>query len=326
MRVLLTGASSFTGAWIAKALAAAGAEVTAICRGRPEQYEPARLARIEAVAEVAAVVFDRPFGSPGFLQLLRHALPFDVLCLHHAEVGDFRRPDYNPIEAVRADTVGLDPVLGALARRGLQRLVHTGTVFEAGEGDGDQPLAAIGRYGLAKTLTSTVVRHAAAEHGVPALKVTIPSPFGAGQGGGFVDYLLRSWCTGATPVLDHPDRVRDFVPVELLAEHYARLVMGVAAMPASGRSNPSGHVETVAAFAERLARAMRPRLGLPCRIEESRPAKSSPAGSTSEPERRFNTEKLPGLDDRRLEDDRFDRLADAARGRFDPSIAQTIAA
>jgi UDP-glucose 4-epimerase len=308
MRVLLTGASSFTGLWIAKALAAAGAEVTAVCRGRPERYDAARRARIEAVAEVAAVVFDRPFGGPGFLQLAKGALPFDVLCLHHAEVGDFRRPDFDPIDAARADTNGLEAVLSCLARRGLARVLHTGTVFEAGEGDGDRPLAAIGRYGLAKTLTSTLIRHAAAELGVPAIKVTIPSPFGAGQGGGFVDYLLRSWCTGATPVLDHPDRLRDFVPVDLLAEHYARLAMGLGDPP-SGRSNPSGHVETVAQFAERLARAMRPRLRLPCPIEASQPPKPS-----AEPRRRFNTEPLPGLFDRRLDEARFDRLAHTARG------------
>ncbi len=321
MRVLLTGASSFTGAAIARALATAGAEVTAVCRGRPELYEPARRARIEAVAEVAAVVFDRPFGSSGFLQLVRGALPFDVLCLHHAEVGDFRRADFDPIDAARADTMALDAVLGALARRGLRRLVHTGTVFEAGEGDGDRPLAAIGRYGLAKTLTSTIVRHTAAEIGVSAIKVTIPSPFGAGQGGGFVDYLVRSWCTGVTPVLDHPDRMRDFVPVELLAEHYAGLAMGRGVAPASGRSNPSGHVETVAAFAERLARGMRPRLGLPCSIEASSPPKRS-----VEPQRRFNTEPLAGLFDRGLEEARFDRLAHAARSLVADAVAQTKAA
>ena len=321
MRVLLTGASSFTGTWIAKALAAAGAEVTAVCRGRREHYEPARRARIEAVSEVAAVVFERPFGSPGFLQLVQSALPFDVLCLHHAEVGDFRRPDFDLIEAVRNDTQGLDTVLDGLARRGLQRLVHTGTVFEAGEGDGDRPLAAIGRYGLAKTLTSTIVRHAAAEQGVGAIKVTIPSPFGPGQGGGFVDYLLGAWCAGAAPVLRHPDRVRDFVPVELLAEHYAGLAMGTAGAPASGRSNPSGHVESVADFAERLARAMRPRLGLPCAIE-----KHPSPGPDSEPQRRFNTEPLRGLADRGRADARFDRLAHAACRQFASTIAETRAA
>jgi nucleoside-diphosphate-sugar epimerase len=304
MRVLLTGASSFTGLWIAKALAAQGAEVTAVCRGRPERYDGARRTRIEAVGRRAAVVFDRPFGSPGFLQLLEGALPFDVLCLHHAEVGDFRRPDFQALDAARANTLGLAEVLDRMGRRGLVRVVHTGTVFEAGEGDGDRPLAAIGAYGLAKTLTAAVIRHAAAEAGIEALKVTIPSPFGPDQRDGFIGQLIDAWCQGRPIVLDHPDRVRDFVPVDLLAEHYAGLALGRQAAPTNGTSNPSGHVETVRAFTERLAGELRPRLGLACLVQASDPPKPS-----REPWRRFNTEPLPGLFDVERRDWRFDQLA-----------------
>lgn len=304
MRVLLTGASSFTGCWIAKALAAQGAEVTTVCRGRPELYGPARRARIEAVARSAAVVFDRPFGSAGFLQLIDEAVPFEVICLHHAEVGDFRRPDFHALDAARSDTSGLELVLERMVRRGLRRLVHTGTVFEAGEGEGDRPLRAIGAYGLAKTLSSLIIGHAASAAGIDCRKVTIPSPFGPGQSGGFVGYLVREWQAGRAPLLDHPDRLRDFVPVELIADHYAAVAMGTGAAPADGRSSPSGYVETVAAFADRLARELGPRLGLTCTIRTSDPPKPSP-----EPRRRFNTEPLAGLCDAAAQRARFDQLA-----------------
>jgi nucleoside-diphosphate-sugar epimerase len=319
MRVLLTGASSFTGHWIARALAAQGAEVTAVCRGRPETYDAPRRARIEAVARSAAVVFDRPFGAPAFLQLLDEALPFDVLCLHHAEVGDFRRPGFNALDAARSDTLGLALVLERMSRRGLARLVHTGTVFEAGEGDGDRPLRAIGAYGLAKTLTAQIVGHLAAEAGVQTIKITIPSPFGAGQGGGFVAYLVCEWQRGRIPVLDHPDRLRDFVPADLLAEHYARLVMGASRPVVAGRSNPSGYVETVAGFARRLARELGPRLGIDCPIRASEPPKPS-----LEPQRRFNTEPLPGLCDPARQRACFDRLAACHAG--DTSLLESRAA
>jgi nucleoside-diphosphate-sugar epimerase len=304
MRVLLTGASSFTGCWIARALAAKGAEVTAVCRGRPELYDPARRARIDAVGRSAAVVVDRPFGSQSFLQLIDEALPFDVLCLHHAEVGDFRRPDFSAIDAARSDTQSVELVLQRMARRGLVRLVHTGTVFEAGEGEGERPLRAIGAYGLAKTLSSLIIGHAAIAAGIDCRKVTIPSPFGPGQSGGFVAYLVGEWQAGRTPVLDHPDRLRDFVPVELIADHYAALAMGIGAAPSDGRSNPSGYVETVAAFAERLARELGPRLGLACPLRASDPPKPS-----HEPRRRFNTEPLDGLCDPAAQRARFDQLA-----------------
>jgi UDP-glucose 4-epimerase len=313
MRVLLTGASSFTGLWIAKALAAAGAEVTAVCRGRPERYDAARRARIEAVGRRAAVVFDRPFGSDGFRQLVIGALPFDVLCLHHAEVGDFRHPDYQPLEAARSNTLNLAELLAGMRRRGLRRLVYTGTVFEAGEGDGDRPLRAIGAYGLAKTLTAAIVRHAAAEADLEALKVTIPSPFGPGQVSGVLGHLTRCWCAGQPAVLGQPDQVRDFVPVDLLAAHYAAVALGHGPAPGGGRSSPSGHVETVEAFAGRVARELRPRLGLACVIEACRPPQPS-----LEPRRRFNTEPLAGLFDPAARARLFDQLAQACAGDATP--------
>ena len=309
MRVLLTGASSFTGLWLAKALAAAGAEVTAVCRGRPELYDRERRARIEAVGRSAAVVFDRPFGSEGFLRLVEGALPFDVLCLHHAEAGDFRRSDFQPLEAARADTLDVVKVLAAMQPRGLRRIVHPGTVFEADEGDGDRPLQAIGAYGLAKTLTSAIIRHAAGEVGVEALKVTIPSPFGPGQTAGVLGYLTRCWCDGQPAIIDYPDRVRDFVPVDLLAAHHAAIALGHEPAPAGGRSSPSGHIETIMAFAERIARELRPRLGIACKVEMSGEQKAS-----QEPRRRFNTEPLPGLFDTGNRARLFDQLAHGCAG------------
>ncbi|MEZ5862692.1 MAG: NAD-dependent epimerase/dehydratase family protein [Geminicoccaceae bacterium] len=310
MRVLLTGASSFSGLWLARALVAAGGAVTAVARGHPGGYEPLRRLRIEQVARLATTRFDAPFGSPAFLELIDSAEPFDVLCLHHAEVGDFRRPDYDALAVARANTAGIEPVLERLCRRGLRRVVLTGSVFEADEGDGDRPLEAIGAYGLAKTLTANVVRHAAAAAGVELLKVTLPSPFGAFQAGGLADQLLRAWQAGEVPGLRHPERVRDFVPIDLLATHHAALALGQIPPMAGGRANPSGHVLSCAAFAERLAREMRPRLGTACRF-----AMASQPVADGEPHSRFNTEPLPALFDRAAQARSWDRLALHYRAR-----------
>lgn len=313
MRVLLTGGSSFTGSWIARALARAGAEVVAPLRnsatdGGPGYLVPARRTRVADLATIAEVVESCPFGGPAFLELIDERGPFDVLCLHHAEVGDFRRSDYAPLAAAQSTTAGLDQVLTCMAERGLRRIVHTGTVFEADEGDGDRPLVAIGAYGLAKTLTSQIIRHAAADAGVSALKITLASPYGPGQGGGFVPGLLEAWCRDEAAFLEQPDWVRDFQPVELLADHYAALALDHASAPRGDRANPSGHVRSVEAFAEMLAQGLRQRLGLACRL--TRNPKPLPK---REPQRRFNTEPMPGLGEESLGEASLDRLAEWAR-------------
>lgn len=316
MRVLLTGGSSFTGLWIARALVAAGAEVTAPLRAETAGPQPVRRERVALLAAVAEVEPACPFGGPAFLQLIERRGPFDVLCLHHAEVGDFRRADYDPLAAAQQTTLGLDRVLAVLADQGLRRLVHTGTVFEADEGDGDRPLLAIGAYGLAKTLISQIIRHAAFEKGIPAIKITLASPYGPGQTSGIVPALLQAWGRDEPAFLEQPDWLRDFQPVELLTRHYAALALGLVTAPRGDRANPSGHVMTVAAFAEFLAAAMRQRLGNPCQVVRNpRPLPKR------EPRRRCNTEPLAGLADDAAWEASLDRLAEWARVTTDTRAA-----
>ncbi len=70
MRVLLTGASSFSGYWICVKLREAGFEVVAPLRSPPASYEGVRGERVKRLADVAEVVPDCPFGSPAFMSLI----------------------------------------------------------------------------------------------------------------------------------------------------------------------------------------------------------------------------------------------------------------
>ena len=61
MKVLFTGASSFTGYWFVKELASAGHEVVAIFRRGPDDYpDELRKRRIAAVADLCRPIFARP--------------------------------------------------------------------------------------------------------------------------------------------------------------------------------------------------------------------------------------------------------------------------
>ncbi|MDQ0512171.1 NAD-dependent epimerase/dehydratase family protein [Ancylobacter amanitiformis] len=268
MKVLLTGASSFTGYWFAEALAKAGAQVVApLTAGRADYAEGARAQRVARLGTVAEIVEHAPFGSERFLDLAGTG-GFDLLCHHAARVGDYRSPDFDVAGALAENTHNLRPVLGALARGGLKGVVLTGSVFEQDEGAGEEPRVAFSPYGLSKGLTATVVEHRCREIGLRYGKFVIPNPFGPLEEPRFCSYLIRTWREGKAARVNTPDYVRDNIHVSLLASAYARFASAVeGGGPAVRRLNPSGYVERQGAFAQRFAAAMRERLGWACGVE-----------------------------------------------------------
>ena len=146
-------------------------------------------------------------------------------------------------------------------------MVLTGSVFEQDEGAGESPLVAFSPYSLSKALTAAVVSHRCREFGLPYAKFVIPNPFGPCEEPRFCAYLIRTWRKGGIARVNTPSYIRDNIHVSLLAAAYAKFIDETAAGAGRGRLNPSGYVDTQGAFAERFAAAMRPRLGLHCRLE-----------------------------------------------------------
>lgn len=267
MRILLTGASSFTGFWFARELAAAGHEVVAACRG-DGGYDGIRAERIRLLRDRCELRFGCAFGGDAFLALV-HDQPggFDVLCHHGAEVGNYRSPDFDPYQAAARNLYRLPEVMRALAARGCGRLVLTGSVFEQNEGAGSAPLCAFSPYGLSKGLTAQAAEFYARREGFTFEKFVIPNPFGPYEEPRFTSYLMRTWLKGETARVQTPRYVRDNVPVSLLARAYAQFIAEVPAPGTTRRLNPSFYPESQGAFAERVRREAEPRLGRPCVLE-----------------------------------------------------------
>ncbi len=294
MKILLTGASSFTGFWFAQALAEAGHEVVAPLKGSADSYQSSvRGERVAALSKIADIVFDASFGGPRFLEVVG-AQRFDVLCHHAAVVTGYREETFDIHGALAENTNNLPQVLRSLQGQGLRRVVTTGSVFEQDEGAGDEPLRAFSPYGVSKGLTADVFRFWAERLQIPLGKFVIPNPFGPFEEPRFCSYLVNTWKSGKPASVKTPDYIRDNIHADLLARAYRHFAAGEW-NGAFTRLNPSGYIESQREFASRVSRAFSQRSGLECALQFEQQT------DFSEPLRRVNlhpvTEYVSGWDE-----------------------------
>ena len=310
MRILFTGASSFTGCWFVRELADAGHEIAMVFRRPAEAYEQMRQTRVQLARECGEAVFDCEFGDDRFIDLIRAHRRWDMLCHHAAEVGDYRSEDFDVAAAVASNTRNIKAVLEHLAERSCQKLVLTGSFFEQGEGAGSDGLQAFSPYGLSKTLTSQLVSFHARCQRIRFGKFVIPNPFGVYEEPRFPIYLIRNWYQGKTPSVNTPAYVRDNIHVTLLAKAYRSFVAEQPEQPGCSKVNPSGYIESQGAFAQRFAAQMRPRLKLPCELELCKQL------DFQEPRVRINTAPVDGDALGWNEGEAWDQLADFYQEMF----------
>jgi len=285
MKVLLTGASSFSGYWFAVKLKAAGFEVVAPIRNEPSNYDGVRRERVERLLDVAEVVPNCSFGDASFMELIG-SRSFDVLCHHAARVTDYRSLNFDVIAALAENTNNIHAIIERMRVKGLRAVVFTGSVFEANEGAGNLPMTAFSPYGLSKGLTSNVICHWCVHHGVPFSKFLIANPFGPFEEPRFCAYLIKTWRNGRIAEVRTPAYVRDNIHVDLLALAYVQFVRRSLELGMSEKFGPIGYAETQGAFAERFAAAIRERLGWDCGV------KSLEQSDFSEPLVRINTHTI----------------------------------
>ncbi|MEI7573252.1 MAG: NAD(P)-dependent oxidoreductase [Phenylobacterium sp.] len=264
-RILLTGASSFTGLWIAEALAAAGHEVVATLTREAEAYPGLRGERVARLAGSAARVFAAPLDSDRFRDLARTGR-FDVFAHHAADIPGYRSPDYDAVAGAARNLAGAEAAVRAAAAGGCRALISTATVFEPGEGGEGPHAPAVSPYGISKGLTGQALAGFAAQASLAFGRFVIANPFGVLEEGRMGWSLFQAWFRGEPGRVLTPAYVRDNQPVPDLAAAYARLAerLLLAGEPVKLDARPSGLVGTQGDFARRLAAEAAPRLGLAC--------------------------------------------------------------
>lgn len=289
MKIIFTGGSSFTGFWFIKTLAEAGHDITAVFTQNRIQYKETRKERVERICNKAKTLFGCSFGDEQFLALIRSSDHWDILCHHGAYVADYKSMDFDIPRAVAENTRGLKEVLKILKEKNCRKIVLTGSVFEAEEGDGTRPLTAFSPYALSKKMTADMFRFFCDHYEMSMGKFVIPNPFGPFEEKRFIHYLITSWLAGKTPVVRTPDYVRDNVHVSLLSLAYQGFVESLPEHPGFYKRNPSGYRESQKEFSHRVADNIGRHLSVSCPVEFVQQM------DFTEPLKRVNTEPIADL-------------------------------
>lgn len=288
MKILFTGASSFTGFWFVKELIEEGHEIVVTFTGQDkENYKHIRKERIARIENNVKVFWNTKFGDENFLRILVTEKNIDLFCHHAAEVTNYKSENFNIENAINNNTRNLNYVLDILRSNGCNKIILTGSLFEQNEGAGSLPLVAFSPYGMSKNFTYEIFKYYSYLKNFQLGKFVIPNPFGPFEEQRFTYYLIKSWYDGKIPIINTPAYIRDNVHVTLLAKAYSYFIKKVFESKEQYlKINPSGFVGTQGEFAMEVAREMSKRLPVDCRLELKEQT------VFSEPLARINTEPM----------------------------------
>lgn len=289
MKILFTGASSFTGYWFAKELSKRGHEVIILfTKSSPVDYEGVRKNRVSLLMNKIIPIFNCKFGDGKFLEILQDEI--DVICHHGAYVTDYKSSTFNIAEALKNNTNNIIKVCDTAINNKCKTIVITGSVFENNEGSGTLPLRAFSPYGLSKSFTGETFKYFCDMYNIKLGKFVIPNPFGPYEESRFTSFLVQNWFKGNKPQIKTPSYVRDNIHVDLLAHSYINFISDVVKGNEKFiKINPSCYTDTQGEFTKRFSREIGKRLNIKCNFELLKQT------DFSEPLERINTTDVTRL-------------------------------
>jgi nucleoside-diphosphate-sugar epimerase len=285
MKVLLTGATSFTGCHIARALLDSGAQVYATLTKSKAHYQDDSLIQKRLQhAKGAEWISECAFGSDTMFSLVKMR-QIDIFINHGASIKGYRSPDFNFEESAIKGLHNAAKLMACLKENGCKGLIHSGTVFEA-----NQNLPAMSPYGLAKGKVWEGLKTECKNAKLSLSKIVIANPIGPFENDDrLIPVFARMWREGKTPSLTTPGQSWDNVPAPWLAAVYLDEAKRLMDSPAGllRERRPSGFTISNEELVGRIAKELKGLHGKAFRFEIKDNGAQSPS--------RLNDEKLAEL-------------------------------
>lgn len=244
----ITGASSFTGYWIAKVLTARGYRVSNLFSRPRDQYAGVRAERVHQASGESYFNLD---ASRGDLQNWIEEFRPDVWIHHHHWMHDFRSNKYDLNRARSIGVVPLPAIVEQLVSSGCKGVIFSGTYCEPGEGEGQSAIHS-SPYALSKREVWDKLQELCVRQGLPLSKIVIPNPVGPLEDPErLTPSLLQAASVGKPFVVHAPQSMIDFIPIQCLASAYVESVRQLC-KGKFGIRRPSGWTGTVGQWTEKV--------------------------------------------------------------------------
>ena len=266
----LSGATSFTGIWIAREFASSGYKVHGLLSQTDvTKYDGLKKIRLDQLTRSAQVHYGVRAEDGSMTDWISKNRP-EIWIHHHHFMDNFRGADYDEKKATEIGIRPLEDLVKALTAAHCKGIVFSGSYFEPGEGGPASAEFVRTPYARSKKLVWDELVKLCKSYCLPLSKVVIPNPIGPFENEDrVIPIMIKRSLDGSALQLFAPDSFSDNLPVWSLARVYAEVAEELLKGGPERIARPSGWLEAAKEFVEAInAQLIVKHLGQsPCLVE-----------------------------------------------------------